>query len=123
MLVMLLLASCKKDRFVDCQYNILGTYTGTVRVYENGGAFYTDYGSITRQVILKDGGIAVINPDSNSDSERIKIDNCKGETTVKDDIGTSTFRAHFYQDSLYYYTYYPNGNPAEQGWNEYFLTK
>jgi hypothetical protein len=99
--LLLFLASCAKDRFVDCQYKVDGTYEGDKVSFIGTDTVTDDAKNLV--VKLKSGKILV--EFKGSKSLKMQVDNCvAGYSTQVDETDDqySIVGFNFFDDSLYY---------------------
>ncbi|MBN4073189.1 hypothetical protein JYT74_04000 [Crocinitomix catalasitica] len=95
------LVSCKKDRFVDCSYTVIGNYKGDKVTYENGDTLYDDSGKLI--VKYKSGKVLI--EYLGTRSEKMEVSNCVGGYSTQVDAADDEYSLvtfNFFQDSLYY---------------------
>lgn len=116
-----LLASCKKDRFVDCQFPVDGSYNGFKVVYSAGDTVFSEVNSFV--VAFRKGKVEI--DFGGSRSRLMEVNACvSGYSTQVDEADDqySVVEFNFFQDSLYYTLdqYVSNELSAH---TDYFLTK
>lgn len=118
---LLVLAACKKDRNVNCQYDIPGTYTG-MKISTPYGQTHDTTLNVTVEARLKSGKLQVIFEDGEK-TDKFKVDDCAALYKESVPSGFYSYDYKFYQDSMYIKVTVVPDSPSEENVYEYFVSK